>query len=168
MSECILVGIDSSTSKTGLSVFINGKYSKCILIDKSNIKDSNEKYKEMCASIINTLNDIKPHIVVIERMHTIRNADSFRKLCKLMGAVQCWCIINRSDYIELSPTEWRKEVNDTGEKPPRKREELKLWSVSLVNKKYGIEVIDDVADAICIGEAYINKWKGITNGSKEN
>ena len=158
--NCKLLGIDSSTSKTGVSVYIDGVYSTSFLIDASKIKDTTEKFCTMCKEIIYKLNEEKPNIVVIERMHTLRNADAFRKLCKVMGVVHGWCILNDCEYIELSPTEWRKSVAEKDEKVPRKREELKQWSVNKIKEKYGIEVKDDIADAICIGEAYINRYKG--------
>lgn len=160
MSNCKLIGIDSSTSKTGMSFFIDGNYKKNLLIDKHKVKDSGERFNDMVVSILDVLNIEKPQIIVIERMHTIRNADAFRKLCKLMGVVHGWCLMNGCDYIEMSPTEWRKAVNTTDKKLPRKRDELKQWSIDFVKRKYNLDVSDDVSDAICIGEAYINKWKG--------
>lgn len=159
--SCKLMGVDSSTAKTGVSVFTDGCYTNAFLIDKSKIKDTSEKFNQMCLNIVSVLNNEKPDIVVIERMHTLRNADSFRKLCKIMGIVQGWCILNNSEYIEMSPTEWRKLVANDDEKIPRKRDELKLWSVDKVRCKYDIEVTDDISDAICIGEAYINRYKGV-------
>ena len=152
--------MDSSTAKTGISVYIDGRYIGASLIDTSKIKDTSEKFKQMCVGIITKLNEEHPNIVVIERMHTLRNADTFRKLCKIMGIVQGWCIFNDCEYIEMSPTEWRKEVASKDEKVPKKRDELKQWSVNKIKEKYNIEVKDDVADAICIGEAYINRFKG--------
>lgn len=34
------------------------------------------------------------------------------------------------------------------------REDYKLMSVKYIKDKYGIEVTDDEADAICIGDSY--------------
>lgn len=156
--SCKLIGVDSSTSKTGISIFVDGDFIGTHLIDTSKIKNTTEKFSKMCIGIIQKLSIERPDIVVIERMHTVRNADTFRKLCKILGVVQGWCILNNCEYIELSPTEWRKSILDKDEKAPRKREELKKWSVDKVKKKYDIVVEDDVADAICIGEAYIRKF----------
>lgn len=159
-----VVGIDSSTTKTGIAIFIDEKYEQSILIDKSKVKDSSDKFDQMCNEIVGNLNEINPDVVAIERIHTVRNPDTFRKLCKIMGIVHGWCIINRKKYFEYSPAEWRKAVKKKDEKVPRTRIELKLWSVNKVKEKYGIEVTDDVADAICVANAHINKSKEIHNG----
>lgn len=162
--NCKLLGIDSSTAKTGISVFINSKYKTHYLIDTSSIKDSDERFSTMCRRTLRVLNSEKPDIVAIERMHTIRNADTFRKLCKIMGVIQGWCILHDCEYFEMSPTEWRKWINTAGQKLPRDRSGLKEWSIKKVKENHKITVTDDIADAICIGEAYIN----LCNSNKEN
>lgn len=160
--KCKLIGIDSSTAKTGVSVFINGVYKNCHLIDTSSIKDAGQRFDTMCKNMLDLLSAEKPDIVVIERMHTQRNADSFRKLCKIMGAVQGWCISHGCEYTELSPSEWRRWINTEQEKLPRDRKSLKLWSINKAKKNHNIVVSDDAADAICIGEAYINLCNSYT------
>ena len=57
------------------------------------------------------------------------------------------------DLIHVS--HWRKVCGiKTGTK---KREELKQASKQLVKAIYGIEVNDDISDAICLGIAYISE-----------
>ena len=74
----------------------------------------------------------------------------------ILGAVYGKCIRLGIDYCPLRPTQWRKLVRREDEKLPKKREELKEWSVKKVEELYGIEGIDDnVSDAILIGRAYL-------------
>ena len=49
-------------------------------------------------------------------------------------------------------------VRNESEKLPRKREELKLWSMRKVVELFKIDDVDDnISDAILIGYAYLNK-----------
>lgn len=75
----------------------------------------------------------------------------------LLGAVYGKCVADGITFDSLRPTEWRK-LADPGKKP-HKREELKKWGIDKVNELYGIDVNDDVADAILIGVGYLNKVK---------
>lgn len=58
------------------------------------------------------------------------------------------------DY--LYPSEWRKVC---GIKQGRgvQRSTLKQSDINFVKQHFNIQVNDDIADAICIGYAYINK-----------
>lgn len=154
--NCRLMGLDISTSSTGYSIFDNAEYVNGDIIDLSTEKNSDQRYKYMILNLLNTLNHYNPDIVCVERMHTIRQIEVFRKLCKLMGVVQSWCVTNGTRYVEVSPSEWRKNVKETQESLPRKRKELKEWSVQKVKTLFGVDVKDDVSDAILIGLSYIN------------
>lgn len=161
MHQEIVCGIDGATIKTGISWFVNGEYAGHKLINEDKIEDKDNRFSSMCRDICTTLEEVKPTVVCIERMHTLRNADAFRKLCKIMGCVQWHCIANNIKYVELSPAEWRKYAknNDT-DKIGRKREELKKWSCDRVKELFGIKTSDDIADAILIAYGYIQKQKG--------
>ena len=75
----------------------------------------------------------------------------------ILGAVFGTCVCNNFNYCSLRPTQWRKAVRGEDEKLPRKRDELKLWSINKVAELYDIqEISDDISDAILIGRAFIN------------
>ena len=57
-------------------------------------------------------------------------------------------------YVEYTPSEWRSLVGITA----RKREDCKAASIKRIKDIYNIDVDDNEADAINIGEAYINEW----------
>ena len=63
-------------------------------------------------------------------------------------------MINDVTFWEFTPSQWHSLVKDAGEKVPRKREELKQWSIG----KTGISQ-DDISDSQLIGLAYINMCK---------
>lgn len=153
------VGIDSSTKRTGISLFINGKYKWHKLVDKSHISDIDFRINEMGKEIINTLQQIKPTMVFIERPQGYgKNVDLVRKLAEVMGFVRIWCIMSGVYYEECNPSVWRKYIGIQQGK--KKRAELKAESIAYVKKVYGIDCTDDEADSICLCGAMINKYKG--------
>ena len=154
----ILLSFDTSTKKTGCSVFTDGKYTKSFVIDKSDMKDTKGRMEEMVADAKKVIEFYHPDIVVWETTVVLRNAEAQRNLTMILGAIWGECISNNIFYCSLRPTEWRKAVS-TGEKIPRKREELKQWGKDKVKELFGIEVEnDDESDSILIGQAYINLY----------
>lgn len=153
-----LLSLDSSTRVTGYAVFANGKLKKHGEITPTT-KDNTERFNNMLHSIWQLLEKEKPQIVVIERMHQIRNVDAFRKLCEIMGAVHMWCVLNGCEYVPLSPAEWRKLAKDGDEKLPRKSEELKKWSIERTKALFCFEPkSDNEADGVLIGYGYISQF----------
>ena len=61
--------------------------------------------------------------------------------------------MNSCDYFTYYPSEWRKllGIGEAGVK----RNALKELDKQYIREKYGLEVNDDIADAICIGLAHI-------------
>ena len=156
----ILLSLDTSTTSTGWSLFINGKYQKSGLIDLNEFKNTSERLKCMVIELKNLINHYSPIIVVIETPVVVRNPQVQRLLMTIYGAIYAKCIWDNILFVDLRPTEWRKLI-DSGKKP-RKRNELKDWSKRKVKTMFGIDITnDDVSDAILIGQAYINR---ICNG----
>lgn len=96
--------------------------------------------------------------VIWETPVVVRNPQVQRMLTMIVGAIMGYCIEHNIVYNEMRPTEWRKYSKKRDEKLPRKREDLKKWSVSRVKELYGIDVSDDESDSILLGYAYVNKY----------
>lgn len=156
--RCILIGLDTSTSSTGFSIFENGELLSYFSIENENKKaTSEEKFNEMTRRVFEKLNECSPAIVVCELTSMTRNAMTQRTLTLLLGAVKGWCISNNIHCHFFRASEWRKLVKEKDEKLPRKRVELKQWSIDKIRLLFDIEVKnDDISDAILIGQAYIN------------
>ena len=161
----IFISIDSSTTKTGYTIWKNQTIYRYGLIDESEIKEFDYRFKNMMNKIYDIIWSENPDFIVIERMHKIRNIDGYRKLCEIVGAIRYICCDRKIGFEEMSPAEWRKYTKDPSDPVPKKTEDLKKWSVSLVEKRYGICVQDDIADSILIGNGYINKLNSL---KKEN
>lgn len=131
-------------------MFINGKYAESGVIDLHKHKDAEERIKKMCLSITALIFDKSPNHVVIEQMPSTRNADTVRKLSRIIGAVYYYCISENIDYSEMPCSTWRKLVGIGSSK----RDKAKADSIARVLQKYKLDINDDEADAINIGEAY--------------
>ena len=157
--ECKLMSIDSSTNATGYAFFINGvlkSYSTC---DYSYIKNTQKRIDNMILFICEMIENERPDIVVTELTVVNRNAEAQRNLTMILGAIRYKCLELGIEYYSLRPTEWRKLIKDKEEKIPRKREELKKWSINKIKSIYNIETTsDDLSDAILIGQGYINSF----------
>ena len=157
----IILGLDTSSTSTGWSLFVDNKYQKSGLIDlRKKYKETPERLKYMVVELQNLIDRYSPTTVVIETPVVARNPQTQRLLTTIYGAVYGKCVWDDIQFKDFRPTEWRKLI-DSGKKP-RKREELKEWSKQKVHTLFGIENIinDDVSDAILIGQAYINKCNG--------
>ena len=159
INKCKLLSFDTSTTSTGYAIYLSGEFNRYGLLDFKHIKNSEERIKEMILKIYEVINNEKPQIVVAEMTVVPRNVQAQRNLTMILGAIQGKCLEKNIYFYLFRPSEWRKLVNDTNEKLPRKRDELKAWSKRKVLEKYNItDINDDVSDAILVGQAYINKF----------
>ena len=157
--SCKLISMDTSSSSTGVAIFVDGVLSRHFLIDLKKIKNTDERIKEMIKQIYKIIEDEKPDIIVTELTVVTRNAQAQRNLTMILGAVYGKCIEENIWYHSYRPTEWRSLI-DTDRKPKgRKREDYKEWSMELVRCFYKLDCSsDDISDAILIGRAYVNKF----------
>lgn len=156
-----LCSIDSSTTATGVSFYIDGKYDHHVLFDHHKNKDVNERIDNMIRDIIKLLQKENPDIVWIEHPQGHgRNVMMVNKLSEILGAVRCWCVCKSREYHEINPSEWRKWLPEY-EQGGKSRSELKKESVNYVKKNLGIDCTDDEADSICISIAVLEYYKSI-------
>jgi len=151
-----MVSIDSSTKKTGLAIFDNGQLTENKLLDYSYDTNMDSRFKKMSVVIIENLCNLDPDIIYMEETVVNRNVSVQRFLTRLQGVVYGYCIMNDCEFNTVRPTEWRKLVGLDQSK--KKREELKKSAIEMVAKEFNINVSDDVAEAILIGKAAINRF----------
>lgn len=82
------------------------------------------------------------------------NALTYKHLAYAQAAIILWCGHMDIDWSMSAPSHWRKVL---GGGFGRKRAEQKRYAIQLVQKWYNIEVLSDIADAICIGRAAIQE-----------
>lgn len=170
--EVTLLSLDTSSTKTGWAVFKNGIYKESGVLDWSHIKDNTEdRLQIMYIDIIQHIQKYEPDILVIEKdivgSGKRQNMSTINTLVKLIGGIWAYCVqLNMSTpmnlptgefiifYVEYTPSEWRNLVGINA----RKRDDCKTASIKLIKGMYGKDVDDNEADAINIGQAYINEW----------
>ena len=181
-----VIGIDASTTKTGVSVFKlykNGtkklEYFELIDAEKETVIESELKTKKndnkatrKKKSNLRTKKRVEYTIQkVMALIHTYRkkgnivrvgiedtygttDPSSIKSLARIQGAVYGFCLEHDTQLQFLAPSTWRVKVGIPlkNEGISLKRDDFKKLSVQMVKEKYGLDVDDNVADSILIGE----------------
>lgn len=157
MSSTTLLSLDTSTTSTGWAIFKDGEYQESGVIDDfKKVKNGYERLKLMTKELLDSIGQLKPDIIVIEKDVVFGNMKVIDMLMKIIGAVYGFCLFNEITYYEFAPSEWRKYVKLQAF--GRKRDEFKKASIKYIKDNLNMEVNDDEADAICIGLAYCKKF----------
>lgn len=169
MNKCKLMGLDTSTTITGWSLFENGIYvNSDILFHDFKKLDPIIRVEDMCIDIVETLNKYTPDIIAIERPPFCNDASTLINLSEIVGVVKGWSLTKGfCEYLEYPPNEWRRLVADEDEKIPIKRNDCKIWDKMKFTEKVGREPIDDnEADAYLVGLARINQINSLMQNGK--
>lgn len=150
-----IMGIDSSSKKTGIAIYNNNHLAEHFLLDYSKIRDYDRRFPQMVQDIEKHITDLAPDVVYVEdtweKNQGFNNVATLKKLSYILGAIRHICLTHKIPFNLIFPSEWRSTIGmQTGK---LNREELKQLSKDYVDEKYGAKVNDDVADAICIAEA---------------
>ena len=148
----IVCGIDASSNKSGVAIFENSKYVTHTLVDLHKIKDINERIPKMISEICKYIQEYKPDKILMEETVLSSNTDTLKKLAYLSGGIMFYAYRHNVPFELVMPSQWRKTVG-LQQSNKVKREVLKLESIEAVKKEYGLEVNDDIADAILIARS---------------
>lgn len=151
---CKMITFDSSTKVTGYAVFENGILKRHGEFDISNIQLMDNRFPVMVRSITDLLNKENPDIIYVEELKVERNAKTARFLSKLIGTIYGWAIAKNVEFNEWPPTVTRKHLGFQQGKNV-KRESLKEQAIAYVKRVHQIDVLEDRAEAICLGDAVI-------------
>ena len=147
-----LLAFDQSSTKSGWCLVEDGKYINSGIIDKHTIKDIDTRIGEMGIAICQRIKEINPDVVVIEDIQSQGSIATVVQLARLQGFILGWCYVKHIRIEIVRPTEWRKVLEFT-QGPKVKRQELKAQSLGYVKSKYGLELPEDQAEAVCIADA---------------
>lgn len=147
-----ILSFDQSTRVSGWSLFEDGCYVNSGVIDLHKIKDTEERSKQMAVEICRVIESNKPDCVVIEEVQQQSNVSTVIKLARIQGVAIGFCAAHNIELYILTPSKWRS-VLSYKQGPKVKREQLKQQSLDFVRKNFGLELIEDEAEAVCINEA---------------
>lgn len=167
MDDYRLLALDTASNNSGYALYTAGKLKESGVISCEG--DTEERIDKMCNGLMSLLNRIHPGTIVIELTVVDRGTATQRMLSEIVGAVRGWAASNvyddgiKTEFIEYRPNTWRKLVCLEGETFPKKRNDCKVWAVKKVKEMYDMDVTDDRADAILIGQARINEAEILFN-----
>lgn len=156
-----IISIDASTKSSGIAYYENGKLITYDCFTASSTDLVKRIYK-MSNSLNDFMKDKKVDKIILEEVipkglkdEQQKNIQTMKALMYLQAQINFMVHDNypkvKIEYIY--PSEWRAAL---GIKTGRgiQRESLKKADIEYVKNNFGIEVNDDIADAICIGYAY--------------
>ena len=145
----VIAGIDGSTTKSGVSIMIDGKLEFYTLIDLHKEKDATKRICEMQMKICDILKRYDIDEIYMEKAFNKSNIDTTIKLANLAGGIIFYCAQNGIKFNNPLPSEWRKKIGIQQNKNI-KREILKAEAIAAVKREYDLDVNDDVAESILI------------------
>lgn len=148
----IVVGIDGSTNMSGVSVMQDGNLQFYTLVDCHKEKDTMKRIRIMLVKICEILDQYDIDAIYMEKAFTKTNIDTTMKLANIAGGIMFYCAKNDIEFIHPLPTEWRARIG-IHQSNKIKRDALKAEAIETVKREYGVEVNDDVAEAILIARS---------------
>ena len=150
----IILGIDPSTKATGIAVYNDNQlvHYECITAGSTNLY---KRIDKMITELRRIITEFKIQYVYIEDVYpedVHNNIQIYKALTYLQGFILHLLDEYNLKYTFFTASEWRAKCGiHTGR--GIKRDTLKPKDIAFVKNQFGIEVNDDVADAIAIGFA---------------
>lgn len=186
-----IIGIDQSSTATGISFFNGKKLINYKLIKPKSSKRADEIYAEELDHTINIvmpeenysttllritaivdqieqlIEQFKPDVVYFEEIYVankVQNISGFRSLARLQGFIAHCCWKHHIPYIIVEENKW---INSFGTYSAEiKRPERKTDIMMKINEKYGLDIkTDDISDAIAIGDYAIRQETNVQKSS---
>jgi len=147
-----IIAFDQSTKISAYSLFVDGVYVESGVIDLHKMKDTSERIRAMGVELGKTIERYSPDKVVIEEVAQQSNPLTLKLLARIQGVVIGFCAAHNIETYIIEPSKWRSTLmfkQGSGVK----RQELKQQSIDYVKNTYGLELLEDICEAICINEA---------------
>lgn len=147
-----ILAFDQALNVSGWSVFDNKKLIK-FGKQKTEGTDSVTKICRTKTWVANMIYRWKPNLVVFEdiQLQVIDGSEQvvvYKKLASLLGVLQNYCYETGIAFKTVPPATWRAHSQIKGKTRTDKKKNAQL----LIKTKYNVNVSQDEADAILIGE----------------
>lgn len=159
--KCKMLSFDTSSTCSGWAYWENGKLKEYGKIDQRKEKDKEIRLENMTIELNSVLKKFHPDIVIVEKPPFIKDPSALIILAEITGGIRGWAV-DKCEFMEYMPQQWRHLVKDSDEKMPKGRELIKKWDIAKVGELFQITLPakdDDIADAILIGQARINAFE---------
>ena len=151
------MGIDGSTTSTGISVFDDEKllYYDCI---KPRSKDWQERLVVLTNEIHKVFRMYKINMVYMEDVPLKDGKITIKKLSAVRGVIFALCALEGIEFNAISVSDWRNNAGFYGNgKENLKRDKMKERAIEEVKELFDIDVNDDIAESILI--AYRTRYQ---------
>ena len=149
--EYRILAVDQATHVSGYAVFSNKD-----LIDYGTFKTTVEDQIERCMQVkqwmISLIDQYEIDFVGLEgiQYQIAAGVTTFEALARLQGILAATCVEEKVKYKIVNTNTWRDHCGVKGKTRPDKKRSMQR----LVNEWFGINVKDDIADAIGIGKYF--------------
>lgn len=150
-----LIAFDQATRFTGFSCFDGPDLRNYGLLE-AHEEDSDARLDEMAGQIRDLIRRYNPKFIVFEGVMFQKSPNALIMLANLQGVIRGICQERGCGYAVYAPTAWRRLMG-IRQGSGITRDKLKAQAIALVHEAYGIEVAEDVCEAICIGLAHLRK-----------
>ena len=155
-----IIALDASTKSTGVAIYKHNKLQKfdCIKSSSADLFKRIEVMVDNIQKILSENLDIEYLVLQEVRPDRAVNTNTYKALMYLQGCISMM-IHKKFDHVEITfiyPSQWRK-VCQIKQGRGVQRQSQKANDIQWVKDHFNLDVNDDIADAIGIGFAYINK-----------
>lgn len=155
-----VIAIDASTKSTGVAFFDEQQLIDFICITAGS-SDLIKRIQKIVKELNEFLNKYPVDKIILEEVRPengLQNIKTHRALMWLQAAIAFMVHENHPHAVieYVYPSEWRAACGIKNGRGVR-REAQKANDILFVKENYGIDVNDDIADAIGIGHAYVNQ-----------
>lgn len=159
-----LLALDQATVTSGWSVFKDGKlfdYGK-FTATQNDIGDRLHYIRNQVKDLINKyeINEVVFEDIQLQN-NVVNNVDTFKKLAEVFGIIYELCVDLKLSNSAILASSWKSTLGIKGKDRATQKKNAQQW----VMDTYGVKVIQDTADSICIGAAYLKRQESEYNWS---
>lgn len=154
-----LLALDQSSHVSGYAIFKDGKldsYGKFSVDDESVDKRLVKIRKWLADLILNNQIDEVVYEDIQQQSNVANNVKTFKVLAEVYGTISEYLEEQGIPHSSVLASSWKSTLGIKG----RTRQEQKKNAQQFVIDKYSVKVVQDIADAICIGEHHLSHSHG--------
>ena len=156
-----LLALDQASRVSGYAVFEDTELVKSgtFTLSSDDVGERLAQYRKTIEKLIEE-NDIdEVAFEDIQMQSQVNNVQTFKVLAEIFGVTHEYLATHQFGYHIVSSNTWKSKLGIKG----KARAEQKKNAQAYVLEHYGLKVLQDNADAICIGASIINEKKSALN-----
>lgn len=150
-----LLALDQASNISGWAIFEDNKLIEYGKIDASNYDDVGTRLHLIRTSVQKIIIDYNIDKVVLEDIYLdnihINNVKTFKVLSEVFGVIYELCVELNKPVVAVLAGTWKSTLGIKGKTRPEQKKNAQQYILD----KYNLKIIQDIVDAICIGEHYI-------------